>query len=99
MRSELLWPEDIGSYFGMRDTALGSYDEGDGSPQLAAAWTDPDFDASQRAFYYLRVLQIPTCRWSSWDAIRLGIPHPEDATPWLQERAITSPIWYRPVAS
>jgi len=81
------------------DLADCSYDEGDGSPQLAAAWTDPDFDASQRAFYYLRVLQIPTCRWSNWDAIRLGIPHPEDATPWLQERAITSPIWYRPVAS
>jgi len=81
------------------DLAKCSYDEGHGTPQLAAAWTDPDFDASQRAFYYLRVLQIPTCRWSSWDAIRLDVPRAADATPWLQERAITSPIWYRPEAS
>ena len=76
-----------------------SVQESHGAPQLSAAWTDPEFDASQRAFYYLRVLQIPTCRWSSWDAIRLGVPRAEDATHWLQERAITSPIWYRPEAS
>jgi len=76
-----------------------SYEEGEGAPQLAAAWTDPEFEASQRSFYYVRVLQIPTCRWSSWDAIRLGVPRAEDATPWLQERAITSPIWYRLKAS
>jgi hypothetical protein len=42
------------------------------------------------------VLQIPTCRWSSWDALRLVVPLREDATPWLQERAVTSPIWFRP---
>ncbi|NRA09495.1 MAG: DUF3604 domain-containing protein [Myxococcales bacterium] len=76
-----------------------SYREEDGSPQLAAAWTDPEFDASQRSFYYVRVLQIPTCRWSSWDAIRLGVPRAKDATHSIQERAITSPIWYRPDAS
>ena len=76
-----------------------SYQEEHGSPQLGAAWRDPEFDASQRSFYYLRVLQIPTCRWSSWDAIRLGIPRAKDATHSIQERAITSPIWYRPDAA
>ena len=76
-----------------------SYQEEHGSPQLAAAWTDPEFDASQRSFYYLRVLQIPTCRWSSWDAIRIGVPRAKDATHSIQERAITSPIWYQPDAS
>lgn len=73
-----------------------SYQEDHGSPQLAASWTDPNFDASQRSFYYLRVLQIPTCRWSTWDAIRLGVPRAADATHSIQERAITSPIWYLP---
>jgi hypothetical protein len=73
-----------------------SYAEADGAPQLSAAWMDPEFDASERSFYYVRVLQIPTCRWSSWDALRLVVPLREDATPWLQERAVTSPIWFRP---
>jgi hypothetical protein len=73
-----------------------TYSEGDGAPQLSVAWMDPEFDASERSFYYVRVLQIPTCRWSSWDALRLGASLREDATPWLQERAVTSPIWFRP---
>ena len=75
-----------------------SWDEEDGSPRLATHWSDPDFDPAEPAFYYVRVLQIPTCRWSQWDALRLGVPHPDDATPWLQERAVTSPIWYEPAA-
>ena len=73
-----------------------SHDAKSGRSDLAAFWTDPDFDPAQRAFYYARVLQIPTCRWSTWDAIRLGVDPPRGAPAWLQERAITSPIWYAP---
>ena len=75
-----------------------SYDASQGAGQLSAWWTDPEFDAAQRAFYYVRVLQIPTCRWSTWDANRLGVPVPVDVPAWIQERAVTSPIWYAPDA-
>ena len=69
---------------------------GDGAADLQAFWTDPDFDSSQRAFYYVRALENPTCRWSTWDAVRAGVePHP-DLEQTLQERAWTSPIWYTP---
>jgi len=61
-----------------------------------ANWTDPDFDASQRAFYYARVIEIPTPRWSTYDAFRFGIPIPDGAPTSTQERAYTSPIWYNP---
>ena len=73
-----------------------SYDASKGRSELSAAWSDPNFDADQRAFYYARVIQIPTCRWSSFDALRLGVNRPPGAAAWLQERAVTSPIWYRP---
>jgi hypothetical protein len=76
-----------------------SYDASQGRSQLAASWSDPNFDATQRAFYYTRVLQIPTCRWSTFDAERLGVPRPTGAPAWLQERAVTSPIWLAPGAS
>ena len=67
-----------------------------GAVELDAEWTDPSFDPSQLAFYYARVLQNPSCRWSTWDAVRLGIePNPELAKI-IQERAWSSPIWYRP---
>jgi len=67
-----------------------------GSAQLTAFWVDPDFEPSQRAFYYVRVLENPTCRWSTWDALRLGIEPPDFVASTIQERAITSPIWYAP---
>ena len=67
-----------------------------GTPELITVWTDPDFDADQRAFYYVRVLEIPTPRWSTYDAFRFGIPIPEGAPVSTQERAYTSPIWYTP---
>ena len=67
-----------------------------GSPELAAVWTDPDFDPLQRAFYYARVIEIPTPRWTTYDAFRLGVPIPEGAPTSTQERAYTSPIWYTP---
>ena len=67
-----------------------------GAAQLAAVWTDPDFDPAQRAFYYARVIENPTCRWSTWDAVRAGVaPRPDFATT-VQERAWSSPIHYLP---
>jgi hypothetical protein len=75
-------------------TCAHSEDKGNG--QLQAAWTDPEFDPKQNAFYYVRVLENPTCRWSTWDAIRAGVvPNPKLAKT-IQERAYTSPIWFVP---
>ncbi|NOX99497.1 MAG: DUF3604 domain-containing protein [Verrucomicrobia bacterium] len=67
-----------------------------GSSELATVWSDPDFDSAQKAFYYARVIEIPTPRWSTYDAFRFGIKIPEDAPTSTQERAYTSPIWYAP---
>ncbi len=67
-----------------------------GASELKALWRDPDFDSSQEAFYYVRVLENPTCRWSTWDAIRAGEQPRSDLHKTLQERAWSSPIWYRP---
>ncbi len=67
-----------------------------GTSELATVWTDPKFDAKQKAFYYARVIEIPTPRWSTYEAFRFGIPIPEGAPVSTQERAYTSPIWYTP---
>ena len=67
-----------------------------GASELATVWTDPDFDPSQKAFYYARVLEIPTPRWIVYDAFRYGIAIPQGAETTGQERAYTSPIWYNP---
>ena len=67
-----------------------------GSDEIKAIWSDPEFDPSLKAFYYVRVLENPTCRWSTWDAIRAGSsPRPGLKTT-IQERAWSSPIWYIP---
>jgi len=58
--------------------------------------SDPDFDPDLKAFYYVRVLENPTCRWSTWDALRAGINPRKDLKPTIQERAWSSPIWYIP---
>jgi hypothetical protein len=67
-----------------------------GDAELVAVWEDPDFDASQKAFYYARVIEIPTPRWTAYDAKRFGIEMGDEVPMWTQERAYTSPIWYTP---
>lgn len=67
-----------------------------GGPELIAVWQDPDFDASERAFYYARVIEIPTPRWTAYDAFRFGIEMPDEVEMTTQERGYTSPIWYTP---
>jgi hypothetical protein len=67
-----------------------------GDPELITVWKDPDFDQKQRAFYYARVLEIPTPRWTAYDAKRFGVKPLPGTTMTLQERAYTSPIWYTP---
>jgi len=67
-----------------------------GDPKLATHWTDPDFDPKEPAFYYVRVLEIPTPRWTTYDAAFFGIDRPDKVPAVLQERAYTSPIWYTP---
>lgn len=67
-----------------------------GDPELITVWADPDFNANEHAFYYARVLEIPTPRWTAYDAKRFGV-EPLEGTPMvIQERAYTSPIWYTP---
>ena len=78
------------------DAATATWANTIGATELIAVWTDPDFDPKQRAFYYVRVLEIPTPRWSTYDAFRYGIPIPVGAPVSIQERAYTSPIWYTP---
>jgi hypothetical protein len=79
------------------DVAKGDYNNSIGAAELATAWTDPEFDPTVRAFYYARVIEIPTPRWSTRDAAKLGIPIPKGLPVSIQERAWTSPIWYTPV--
>jgi len=67
-----------------------------GDPELITVWKDPDFDPALRAVYYARVLEIPTPRWTAYDAKRFGIKPLPGTTMTLQERAYTSPIWYSP---
>lgn len=76
------------------DLETGAYNNSIGAEQLSVLWTDPDFDAAQSAFYYVRVLQIPTPRHSLLDGIALEIEPPQQGPATIQERAYTSPIWY-----
>lgn len=82
------------------DVGTAMYSNSIGAPQLAVAWTDPDFRADQAAVYYVRVLEIPTPRHSLYDAVALGIDISETKYPAsIQERAYSSPIWYTPPAN
>ena len=80
------------------DIKNASYKNTIGAVELKTVWTDPEFDPSQHAFYYARVLQIPTPRWTTYDAKALGVQPPSDLPPTVQDRAWTSPIWYAPPA-
>ena len=79
------------------DLTDASYTNSIGDPELAAVWIDPDFDKDELAFYYVRVLEIPTPRWTAYDAALYGLTDLPDEIPMVtQERAYTSPIWYTP---
>ena len=78
------------------DVATATWTNTIGDPELMGVWTDPSFDPSQRSFYYLRVLEIPTPRWTDYDAVRFGDKMSPDVPMKEQERAWTSPIWYTP---
>lgn len=78
------------------DTTKATWTNTIGDPELIAVWTDPDFDPSKHAFYYARVLEIPTPRWTLYDAVHYGIKLGPEVPLSLQERAYTSPIWYTP---
>lgn len=78
------------------DLATCEFSQDKGNAQIQGEWVDPEFDPKQNAFYYARVLENPTCRWSTWDAIRAHVePNPKLART-IQERAYTSPIWLVP---
>jgi hypothetical protein len=78
------------------DLKTATYSNDIGSPELMGTWTDTAFDPAQGAVYYARVLQIPTPRWSTYDAVRAGLPLLDDVPATVSERAWTSPIWYTP---
>jgi hypothetical protein len=78
------------------DVANATWTNTIGAPELIAVWRDPDFDPAQRAFYYGRVIEIPTPRWTAYDAKRFGVTMPREVPMTTTERAYTSPIWYTP---
>ena len=78
------------------DVADASYTNTIGDPLLTAYWKDPDFDPDQRAFYYVRVIEIPKPRWTAYDAKFFKVKMPDDVAMTVQDRAYTSPIWYTP---
>jgi hypothetical protein len=71
-----------------------TYTNAIGDATLQAYWTDPDFNPNLKAFYYVRVIEIPTPRWTTIDAKIFKVERPEDVPATIQERAYTSPIWY-----
>jgi hypothetical protein len=78
------------------DLKSAKYTNDIGTATLIGSWRDETFDPEQHAFYYARVLEIPTPRWSTYDAVRHDLPLLEDVPATIQERAWTSPIWYSP---
>ena len=80
------------------DIDAATYENSIGDPELNAVWTDPDFDPAERAFYYVRVIEIPTPRWPAYDRVRFGAEIAEGTELVSQERAYSSPVWYSPEA-
>ncbi len=78
------------------DVKKATYTNDIGDSRLSIVWTDPDFDATLKAVYYVRVLEIPTPRWSTYDSARNNLPLPTEVPATIQERAYSSPIWYTP---
>ena len=78
------------------DVSRATYFNTIGASELITVWEDPDFDPELRAFYYARVIEIPTPRWTTYEAVRFEVDLPEQAARSIQERAYTSPIWYTP---
>ena len=78
------------------DAAAATWTNTIGEAELISVWRDPDFDPSVKAFYYARVIEIPTPRWTTYDAAGFAEKIPEGAPITIQERAYTSPIWYTP---
>ena len=78
------------------NVADASYKNTIGAPMLFGYWKDPNFNPQERAFYYVRVIEIPTPRWTTYDAKIFGTKPPGSAPTSIQDRAYTSPIWYTP---
>ncbi|MEJ2604698.1 MAG: DUF3604 domain-containing protein, partial [Gammaproteobacteria bacterium] len=89
-------PEPVGNTV---DVETATWEDSIGDPALTTVWTDPDFAASEPAFYYVRVLEIPTPRWTLYDAVRYGVELPDEIPVVVQQRAYSSPIWYEPARS
>jgi hypothetical protein len=85
--------ESVGSTV---DVTTATFTNTIGEVMMSAHWVDPDFDRSQSAFYYVRVLEIPTPRWTTYDAVFFNIARPDNVPATVQDRAYTSPIWYTP---
>jgi hypothetical protein len=92
------WTGAVGPIGSTVDLEKATYTNSIGAVELKTAWTDPEFDPSLHAFYYARVLEIPTPRWTTIQAAKLGIAPPDVVAATLQERAWSSPIWYTPSA-
>jgi hypothetical protein len=84
---------EVGSTVNVREA---TYTNSIGAPVLSTAWTDSDFDAAERAYYYIRVIEIPTPRWTTYDAKQFGVKLPPEVPAAVTQRAYTSPIWYTP---
>ncbi|GAB3099371.1 DUF3604 domain-containing protein [Aestuariicella hydrocarbonica] len=84
---------DNGATVNLEDCSISS---DKGATELSTTWTDPGFNPRERAFYYVRVLENPVCRWSMYDAKKIGVEHPQELPKTVKERAWSSPVWYTP---
>ena len=78
------------------DLKTGAFSTDIGAEALLVVWNDPEFDPEAKAFYYVRVIEIPTASWQLWDQIRYGTQYPDHISMTVRERAWSSPIWYSP---